>query len=81
MPGNRIQLNGFGRLGRIQERTFTIMARPYLDMMPPVVTRQQKFCGPSCARCHHRFGTTSNAEWCKTHWQRSRCYRFKLEKQ
>ena len=43
--------------------------------------RQQKFCGPSCARCHHRFGTTSNAAWCKTHWQQSRCYRFKLEKQ
>lgn len=42
--------------------------------------RQQKFCGPSCARCHHRFGTTSNAAWCKTHWQQSRCYRFKLEK-
>jgi hypothetical protein len=43
--------------------------------------RQQKFCGPSCARCHHRFGTTSNAAWCETHWQQSRCYRFKLEKQ
>ena len=43
--------------------------------------RQQKFCGSSCARCHHRFGTTSNAVWCKTHWQQYRCYRFKLEKQ
>jgi hypothetical protein len=42
--------------------------------------RQQKFCGPSCARCHHRFGTTSNAAWCDTPWQQSRCYRFKLEK-
>ena len=43
--------------------------------------RQQKFTGPSCARCHHRFGTTSNVAWCETHWQQSRCYRFKLEKQ
>ena len=42
--------------------------------------RQPEFTGPSCARCHHRFGTTSNAAWCKTHWQQSRCYRFKLEK-
>jgi hypothetical protein len=65
----------------VDERTFDIMVRPYFDMMPPVVTRKQKFCGPSCARCHHRFGTTSNAAWCETHWQQSRCYRFKLEKQ
>ena len=51
--------------------------------MPETIraVRQQKFCGPSCARCHHRFGTTSNAAWCETHWQQSRCYRFKLEKQ
>lgn len=51
--------------------------------MPKITraVRQQKFCGSSCARCHHRFGTTSNAAWCETHWQQSRCYRFKLEKQ
>lgn len=65
----------------VDERTFDIMARPYLDMTPPMVTRKQKFNGPCCDRCQHRFGTTSNREWCKTHWQQSRCYRFKLEKQ
>ena len=65
----------------VDERTFDIMVRPYFDMMPPVVTRKPEFNGPCCARCHHRFGTTSNAAWCKTHWQQSRCYRFKLEKQ
>lgn len=50
--------------------------------MPETIraVRQQKFCGPSCARCHHRFGTTSNAAWCESHWQQSRCYRFKLGK-
>lgn len=65
----------------VDERTFEIMARPYLDMTPPTVTRKQKFNGLCCDRCQHRFGTTSNAAWCKTHWQQSRCYRFKLEKQ
>ena len=65
----------------VDERTLVIMARPYLDMMPPVVTRKQKFNGPCCDRCQHRFGSTSNREWCQQHYQDNRCYRFKLEKQ
>ena len=63
----------------VDERTFDIMARPYRYMMPPVVTRKQKFNGPCCDRCQHRFGTTSNHEWCQQHYQNNRCYRFKLE--
>ena len=61
--------------------TFHVLTNPYADLHRPVSPRQPKFTGPSCARCHHRFGTTSNAAWCETHWQQSRCYRFKLEKQ
>lgn len=60
--------------------TFHVLMNPYTDLNRPVSPRQPEFTGPSCARCHHRFGTTSNAAWCETHWQQSRCYRFKLEK-
>ena len=60
--------------------TVHVLTNPYADLHRPVSPRQPEFTGPSCARCHHRFGTTSNAAWCKTHWQQSRCYRFKLEK-
>ena len=60
----------------------TVHVLPNYNMPETIrAVHQQKFCGPSCARCHHRFGTTSNAAWCETHWQQSRCYRFKLEKQ
>jgi len=45
---------------------------------PPV--RKQKFCGPCCNRCQHRFGTTSNRDWCSSHYDSNKCYRFKLEK-
>ena len=41
--------------------------------------RRQIFNGPSCDRCQHRFGTTSNKEWCGNHWRSDRCNRFKLE--
>lgn len=50
------------------------------DMPPSPRPRRQKFCGPCCARCQHRFGTTSNAHWCESHEHSQRCYRFKLEK-
>ena len=49
--------------------------------MPPApMPRQQKFCGPCCDRCQHRFGTTSNRDWCSSHYDNNKCYRFKLEK-
>ena len=60
--------------------TVHVLTNPYAAILGPVNPRKPKFTGPSCARCHHRFGTTSNAAWCETHWQQSRCYRFKLEK-
>lgn len=77
MPENRVQLNGFGRLGRIQKQ---VLAAGLDSLNVRQMADVPEFSGPSCARCHHRFGTTSNATWCKTHWQQSRCYRFKLEK-
>lgn len=50
------------------------------DMPQPRKPLEQKFNGPCCARCQHRFGRTSNAHWCEQNYQRERCYRFKLEK-
>jgi hypothetical protein len=51
------------------------------DMPPAPPVRKQKFCGPCCDRCQHRFGTTSNRDWCSSHYENDKCYRFKLEKQ
>lgn len=50
------------------------------DMPTPPKPLKQKFCGPCCNRCQHRFGNTSNACWCQDHWQQERCYRFKLQR-
>ena len=61
------------------EETMHIIANPYYDMMGPMNPREQKFCGPCCDRCQHRFGTTSNRDWCSDHWRNEKCYRFKLE--
>ena len=63
----------------VGEQTFEIMARPYSDMMPPTEV-PRRFYGPCCDRCQHRFGTTSNSEWCRNHYENNKCYRFKLEK-
>lgn len=41
--------------------------------------RRQIFNGQCCDRCQHRFGTTSNKEWCSNHWRSDSCHRFKLE--
>lgn len=41
--------------------------------------RKQVFNGSCCDRCKHRFGTTSNKEWCRSHYQNEKCYRFKLD--
>ena len=62
----------------MEERTFEILARPDRDMMPPKEVRR-KFYGPCCDRCQHRFGTTSNNEWCSSHYKNDKCYRFKLD--
>ena len=62
----------------VDEQNFVIIAKPDPNMFSPV--RKQKFFGPSCDRCQHRFGTTSNRDWCHANWQKEKCYRFKLEK-
>ena len=64
----------------LSEETMRIFVNPYYDMMGPVNPRKQKFCGPCCDRCQHRFGTTSNRDWCRDHWKNEKCYRFKLER-
>lgn len=61
-----------------QEPTYVITnPREYLDY--PRAEKKVAFDGPCCARCIHRFGRTSNSEWCKSHFQSERCYRFKLK--
>lgn len=62
------------------EKTFQILAQPYLNMMGPVVPRKVKFSGPSCSRCVHRFGTTSNRYWCADHYKSEKCFRFKFDR-
>lgn len=48
--------------------------------MPPAPKpRTRLFNAPSCDRCVHRFGTTSNREWCIKHIGNEKCYRFKLD--
>lgn len=56
------------------------LTNPYYDMQQPPKLAKQKFCGPCCNRCQHRFGKTSNAHWCEQNNQREKCYRFKLER-
>lgn len=46
-----------------------------------IASEGDKFCGPCCDRCQHRFGTTSNRDWCSSHYENDKCYRFKLDKQ
>lgn len=62
----------------MSDEAFRIFANPYFDLYQPPKPREQKFHGPCCNRCRHRFGTTSNKAWCEGHWQGERCYRFKL---
>ena len=57
-----------------------IMPNPYYNITEFVETkRKQVFNGTCCSRCKHRFGTTSNKEWCRNHYQNDKCYRFKLD--
>lgn len=76
------EMGDYVALPRVAQPGKTVYVLPNYHMPEATcAVRQQMFCGHSCARCHHRFGTTSNAAWCETHWQQSRCYRFKLEKE
>lgn len=59
------------------DRTFVI--HNYHDVLKPR-EKAQLFNCQCCDRCVHRFGTTSNREWCIKHIGNDKCYRFKLDK-
>lgn len=61
-----------------QEHTYQLYLNPYHSLMDERKPLEVKFTGPCCARCQHRFGNTSNREWCATHYKNENCYRFKL---
>lgn len=55
---------------------------PFINYRTISAPKPRRVCydGPSCNRCQHRFGSTSNSKWCQEHYKQERCYRFKLEK-
>ena len=59
-----------------------IMLPFYNDMeaLEAPTMKREVFNGVCCSRCIHRFGRTSNSEYCQRHFMNDRCYRFKLEK-
>ena len=61
-----------------QEHTYQFYLNPYYSLMGERKPLEVMFTGPCCARCRHRFGNTSNREWCATHYKSENCYRFKL---
>lgn len=61
-----------------EPKTFVLHNHNY-DMSKPR-KRQQLFNCPVCNRCVHRFGTTSNRQWCMKHIGNDKCYRFKLDR-
>jgi hypothetical protein len=61
-----------------QEQTYPFYLNPYLYLIGEQKHLDVKFAGPCCARCKHRFGNTSNRDWCATHYGNENCYRFKL---
>ena len=60
------------------EKAYEIYLNPYYSLMGEQKPLDVKFTGPCCERCKHRFGNTSNREWCTTHYGNENCYRFKL---
>lgn len=61
-----------------EEKAYEIYLNPYFSLIGEQKPLDVKFAGPCCARCKHRFGNTSNREWCATHYGNENCYRFKL---
>jgi hypothetical protein len=61
-----------------KEQTYNLYLNPYYSLMGGGKPLEVVFTGPCCARCRHRFGNTSNSEWCATHYKSENCYRFKL---
>lgn len=80
---NAFKAGEYERIKEIWEReqTYNLYLNPYYAMMGMMGDRKPLdvvFTGPCCARCRHRFGNTSNREWCATHYKNENCYRFKL---
>ena len=71
---NRIGLPAFP-----EENTVHVITNPYAWLDTPKPKHNDVFTGPCCGRCVHRKGRTSNREWCKSHCNSEKCYRFKLE--
>lgn len=77
---NAFKAGEYERMKEIYEReeTYQLYLNPYYSLMGERKPLEVKFTGPCCARCRHRFGNTSNREWCATHYKSENCYRFKL---
>lgn len=78
-------LNAFkaGEYERIREvwedeKVYEIYLSPYYSLMGEQKPLDVVFTGECCARCRHRFGNTSNRDWCATHYKNENCYRFRL---
>lgn len=77
---NAFKIGEYERVKEIWEReqTYYFYLNPYLSLLGNTEPLEVMFTGPCCERCKHRFGNTSNREWCVTHYQSDRCFRFKL---
>lgn len=77
---NAFKIGEYERVKEIWEReqTYNLYLQPYISLLGNTKPMDVLFTGPCCERCKHRFGSTSNREWCVTHYQNERCYRFKL---
>lgn len=77
---NAFKVGEYERIREIWEReqTYTFYLHPYYSLIGERKPLDVVFTGPCCARCQHRFGNTSNREWCATHYKNENCYRFKL---
>lgn len=77
---NAFKAGEYERIREIWEReqTYQFYLHPYYSLIGERKPLDVVFTGPCCARCKHRFGNTSNREWCATHYKNENCYRFKL---
>lgn len=77
---NAFKAGEYERIREIWEReqTYQFYLHPYYSLIGERMPLEVEFTGPCCARCQHRFGNTSNREWCATHYENENCYRFKL---
>lgn len=78
---NAFKAGEYERIREIWEREQTdpsYLYQYYYSLIGERMPLEVEFTGPCCARCKHRFGNTSNRDWCATHYKNENCYRFKL---